>query len=83
MGGPPLSAERACEHIRGLTTKQFLEAIDQLNRAYRGQNRPYRIQPREQGYEMVLQPGYQSVLDHLYGSLRETRLSPACWMCWV
>ena len=77
VGGAPLSAERACEHIRGLTPEQFLATIEQLNRAYRSQNRPYRIQPREQGYELTLQPRYRPVLDRMYGSIREARLSPA------
>ncbi len=77
VGGAPLSAERACEHIRGLTAAQFTQAIEQLNRDYRAQGRPYRIQPKEQGFELTLQPKYRGVLDRLYGSLREARLSPA------
>src|SRR5262249_45521068 len=48
-----------------------------LNRDYRRQGRPYRVQRREQGYELVLLPRYRGVLDRLYGSVREARLSPA------
>lgn len=77
VGGAPLSAVRACEHIRGLTPAQFIEIIDQLNRDYRSQGRPYRIGPKEHGYELVLQPKFGPVLDRLYGSMREARLSPA------
>jgi segregation and condensation protein B len=77
VGGPPLSAERACEHIRGLTPAQFNHTVDQLNRDYRAQGRPYRIQPREQGFELTLQPKFRPVLDRLYGGVREARLSPA------
>jgi len=76
VGGAPLTAERACESIRGLTATQFVQALDQLNRDYRQQGRPYRIQPREQGFELVLQPRFRPILDRLYGSLREARLSP-------
>jgi hypothetical protein len=35
VGGAPLSAERACETIRGLTPGQFRQALDALNRDYR------------------------------------------------
>jgi segregation and condensation protein B len=77
VGGAPLTVERAAEAVRGLSAEQFREAIDGLNRDYRQQGRPYRIQMREQGYELVLQPRFRGVLDRLYGSTREARLSPA------
>jgi segregation and condensation protein B len=75
-GGAPLSAVRALEAVRGLTQTQLAEIIDELNRAYRLQGRPYRIQLRDQGYELTLQPRYRTVVDRLYGSTREARLSP-------
>jgi segregation and condensation protein B len=77
VGGAPLTAVRACEALRGVTPEQFVEIIDQLNRDYRAQGRPYRIQPADQGYELVLRPRYRSVQQALYGSVREARLSPA------
>lgn len=75
-GGAPLSVVRATEAVRGLTPAQFAEVVDELNRDYRSQGRPYRIQLREQGYELTLQPRYRGVIDRLYGSTREARLSP-------
>ncbi|HTU23566.1 MAG TPA: SMC-Scp complex subunit ScpB [Gemmataceae bacterium] len=77
VGGAPLTAERAAEAVRGLTAEQFREIIDGLNRDYRRQGRPYRIQVREQGYELVLQPRFRGVHERLYGATREARLSPA------
>jgi segregation and condensation protein B len=77
VGGPPLSSVRAAEAVRGLTPEQFREMIDGLNRDYRNQGRPYRIQARQQGFELALLPRYRNVLDALYGSVREARLSPA------
>jgi segregation and condensation protein B len=77
VGGAPLTAVRAAESVRGLTAEQFREALDTLNREYRQQGRPYRIQMREQGCELVIQPRFRGVLDRLYGSTREARLSPA------
>ena len=75
-GGAPLSAVRAGEAIRGLTPAQFAEVIDELNRDYRSQGRPYRIHLRDQGYELTLHARYRAVIDRLYGSTREARLSP-------
>jgi segregation and condensation protein B len=77
VGGAPLSAARACETVRGLTPEQFTGAVAALNRAYREQGRPYRIQPREQGYELALRPEFSLVRDRLLGATRETRLSGA------
>ena len=77
VGGAPLTPERACDAVRGLTPATFLQIIDGLNRDYRRQHRPYRIQPREQGFELTLRPLFRIVLERLYGSAREARLSPA------
>ena len=70
VGGAPLTADRAVEAIRGATPGQFAEAIDELNRLYRAQQRPYRIQPREHGYEVALLPRYRTVSEKLYGTAR-------------
>jgi segregation and condensation protein B len=77
VGGPPLTAVRAGEVVRGLTAAQFTQAIDSLNRDYRQQGRPYLIQAQDQGYVLVLRPRYRPVLEKLYGGVREARLSPA------
>lgn len=77
VGGPPLSAERACEAVRGLTPAQFAEAIDLLNQDYKRQHRPYSIQRVEQGYAMLLRPHFQSVATKLHGGPKAARLSPA------
>jgi segregation and condensation protein B len=77
IGGAPLTATRACETIRELTPAQFMESIDTLNRAYRKQGRPYAIQTQGQGYTVSLRPRFRPVLEKLYGTVREARLSPA------
>jgi segregation and condensation protein B len=77
VGGAPLSAARAGEVVRGLTPEQFTEILAGLNRAYREQGRPYRIQPRDQGYELALRPEFAQVRERLLGATREARLSPA------
>jgi segregation and condensation protein B len=77
VGGAPLTPERACETIRGLTPEQFRQAVETLNRAYRQEGRPYRVQAQERGYVLALQSRYRPVLEKLYGTNRAARLSPA------
>ncbi len=75
VGGAPLTAGRACQVIRGLTTEQFVAIIDNLNRTYRRQNRPYGIQPRDEGYALALRPRFRGVTERVFGGMREARLS--------
>jgi segregation and condensation protein B len=77
VGGAPLSATRACEAVRGLTPERLAEIVDDLNRDYRQQGRPYRIQASGVGYELALLPRFRSIRTRLFGSPREARLSPA------
>ena len=75
VGGAPLTAPRARQVIRGMTADQFTQTIDELNRAYRRQNRPYLIQPRDQGYVLALRPKFRGVMEKVFGGAREARLS--------
>jgi segregation and condensation protein B len=77
VGGPPLTAARACEIVRGLTPEQFGQAIDELTQSYRKQGRPYAVQPSGHGFVLALRPRFQRVIDKLHGGVREARLSTA------
>jgi segregation and condensation protein B len=77
VGGAPLSATRACEIVRGLTAEQFAEAVAALNHDYRHQGRPYAIQAQGAGYVLALRPRFRGVLNKLYATTREARLSAA------
>jgi len=77
VGGPPLTASRAAEIIRGLSPAQFQDIIDTLNRDYRRQARPYTIVTQGQGHVLTLRPRHRGVIDKLYGGIREARLSTA------
>ena len=77
VGGAPLTAKRAGEIIRGFTSDQFNQAVDDLNRAYRVQKRPYTIMANADGYSLALKPQYRGVMEKLYGGQREARLSTA------
>jgi len=75
VGGLPLTIERAMKIIRGLSAEQFAQAIDDLNRAYRLQNRPYTILPQGAGYILTLRPRFLPLHEKLFGGAREARLS--------
>ncbi|MBJ7343895.1 MAG: SMC-Scp complex subunit ScpB [Gemmataceae bacterium] len=75
VGGQPLTSKRACEILRGLDFKDFVAIIAGLNKKYKLENRPYRIQPKGNGYEMAILPKYRIIADKLYGMLKEARLS--------
>lgn len=77
VGGAPLTAERAAAAIRGLAADPFTAAIDELNQEYRRQGRPYAIQPQDQGYILALRPRFHSIVERLYGTTKEARLSTA------
>jgi segregation and condensation protein B len=75
VGGPPLTAVRAAEVLRSLTEEQFRQALDTLNQTYRHQGRPYAIVAQAHGFVMTLKPRFRLVLENLYGTTREARLS--------
>lgn len=75
VGGPPLTAERATKILRGFSATQFTDAIDELNRLYRRQNRPYTILPQNAGFVLTLRPKYLPLHEKLLGGVREARLS--------
>ncbi len=74
-GGTPLTVERACEILRGLTPELFLQAMERLNQRYRRQNRPYHLVSTPTGWIMILRGRYAAVRERLLGSPREARLA--------
>jgi segregation and condensation protein B len=75
VGGPPLTAARAGEVVRGLGPEQFAEIVETLNREYRRQDRPYAVQPQGDGFVLALRPRFRAVREKLFGGPREARLS--------
>src|SRR5258708_35581884 len=59
VGGEPLSAERACAAVRGLTPDEFAKAGDQLNHESGLQSLPCLIQPEGNGCVLVLASAFQ------------------------
>ena len=58
VGGQALAAATAGMAVRGLTEERFEEAIDELNRRYRKQGRPYSVQQRDGGYALSILPSF-------------------------
>ena len=77
VGGAPVTAQRTIRLLRGLTAEQFTALIEELNRDYRRQNRPYAIVPQGAGYVLALRPKFLPLAERLRGAVRETRLSTA------
>ena len=75
VGGPSLTPEHAAEAVRGLSSDQFRECIDTLNRVYRSQNRPYAVVHGPTGYVLRVGKKYAAVRERLYGGPREARLN--------
>jgi segregation and condensation protein B len=75
VGGAPLTAERASEIVRRLPPDQFAKIVDDLNRDYRRQNRPYAIHCEDNGFVLKLKPQFQAVRDRLASSPREARMT--------
>jgi segregation and condensation protein B len=76
-GGQPLTPDRVAAVVRGLSADDVRALVDELNRTYRRQNRPYSIQSTDQGYVLSLRPRFQGVVERLNGGPREARLSKA------
>src|SRR5947208_8095061 len=70
-GGQPLTPDQVAAAVRGLTPDHVRDLIDELNRGYRRQNRPYTVRATDAGYVLALRPRYQGLADRLTGGPRE------------
>jgi segregation and condensation protein B len=79
VGRQPLTVKAICSTLRGEFDAEFVEhAIEQINRQYESQNRPYEICLGEGGYRIVLRAEYESLRNRVYGfGPRKVRLSQA------
>jgi segregation and condensation protein B len=79
VGRQPLTVKAICSLLRGEFDAGFVEqAIEEINRQYEAQNRPYEICLGDGGYRIVLRPEYESLRNRVYGfGPRRVRLSQA------
>ena len=77
VGGVPLTARKLCALFHGDFDHGFVEqSIEELNRRYSDEGRPYWIRLGEGGYRMALRPEFEPVRNRVYGvGPKEVRLS--------
>jgi len=77
VGGQPLTAKTICGVLRGEFDADFVEqAIEEINRRYASQNRPYEIRLGDGGHRIVLRPEYEPLRNRVYGfGPKQVRLS--------
>lgn len=77
VGGGALSARKICGMLRGSFDVAFVEStIDELNRQYAAEARPYEIVLGDGGYRLELRAEYEKLRQRVYGSgPREVKLS--------
>ena len=73
----PLSSQRAAELMRGVTAREILDLINDLNQRYLANGCPYSIVGEGAGYRMALRRDFNPVRNRFYGRIREARLSQA------
>ena len=77
VGGEPLTGKRLVDLLRGgCTHEQVDELIEQLNRQYQQEGRPYEIRLGPGGYRLELAPEFEPVRSRVYGlGPRDVKLS--------
>lgn len=77
VGGAALTAAKLASILRGDYGPQFVEeTIDDLNRQYLEEARPYEVRLGEGGYRLALRPEYERIQHKVYGlGPREVRLN--------
>ncbi len=77
VGGAPLTTKKLAGLFKGSYDNAYIEQqIDDLNRHYLEQNRPYEIRLVEGGHRLVLRPEFERVRHRVFGfGPKEVRLS--------
>jgi segregation and condensation protein B len=77
VGGEALTSKRLSGVLRGEFPTEFVDReIDELNRLYAAENRPYEIRLGEGGYRLTLREEFERIRHKVYGlGPKEVRLS--------
>jgi len=77
VGGEPLTSKKLCYMLHGDYDLDAIDdAIDELNRLYLDEGRPYEIRLGEGGYRLVLRQDFERIRNRVYGvGPREVKLS--------
>jgi len=77
VGGDALTAKKMSGVLRGEFSIEYIEReLDELNRLYAAEGRPYEIRLGEGGYRLVLRDDFERIRSKVYGQgPKEVRLS--------
>jgi len=75
--GEPLTARQAADLMRGVDAAEVEAVVEELNRRYEADARPYHIVAEHGGFRLTLRDEYRALRDRFYGRIREARLSQA------
>jgi segregation and condensation protein B len=68
VGGQPLTAKAICSALRGDFDADFVErSVDEINRRYSAQNRPYEVRLGDGGYRIILHSEFEPLRNRVYG----------------
>ena len=77
VGGTPLAASRLATVLRGEFDAEYIDReVDELNRLYAAESRPYEIRLGDGGYRLALREEFERIRHRVYGlGPKEVRLS--------
>jgi segregation and condensation protein B len=75
--GTPLTSQQITGLIRGVSSRNIEQLVEQLNESYHADGSPFEIVSRGAGYQLTLREGFEPVRERFYGRIREARLSQA------
>ena len=75
--GTPLTSQQITGLIRGVSSRDIEQLVEQLNESYHEDGSPFEIVSRGAGYQLILREGFEPVRERFYGRIREARLSQA------
>lgn len=74
-GNQPVRARDVAKLMRGVTSEELDELVQELNQTYAEENAPYRIVSLGDGYRMELAPESRSIEIRMLGKAKEANLS--------
>ena len=77
VGGEPLSAERACDLIRGMNKEKLRRFVAELNAEYEAHGRPFEIWDENDGLVLQVKDEFIPAIRRLHRRRREATLSRA------
>lgn len=77
VGGKPLTTKKLCSLLNDEYSSSYVDdLLDDLNRQYNDESRPYEIRMEEGGYRLILRHDFERIRNRVYGfGPKEVKLS--------